>query len=300
MKLEDKFFKELMDNLYDGVYFVDNERRINYWNNGAQRITGYTAQEVIGTLCNYNKLDHVSDSGKHLCNDGCPLLATIQDGQPREAEVHLRHAEGYRVPVLVRTSPIRDENQQIIGAVEVFSNNQSMFKIRRKVDQLEEIVLHDALTGLGNRTFLDMKIRSAISEYQRHGLPFGLLFIDIDHFKSVNDTYGHNEGDKVLRNVARTLSGHLRNVDACGRWGGEEFIALLLDLDAQNLSHIAVKLLAMIESSNLKIDGQDVNVTASIGATLVQENDNLESLIERADALMYQSKLGGRNQVTVG
>ena len=84
---EDNFHKHLIDNLYDGVYFVDVDRRITYWNRGAERITGYLSEMVVGTFCNNNLLNHITDNGKHLCEDGCPLLETIRDGREREAEV---------------------------------------------------------------------------------------------------------------------------------------------------------------------------------------------------------------------
>lgn len=297
--LESQFHKSLVDNLYDGVYFVNTDRRITYWNKGAERITGHPAHSVVGRLCNDNVLDHVTDDGQHLCKDGCPLLATITDGEPREAEVHLRHADGYRVPVLVRTSPIRDEQGNVIGAVEVFSNNQSLFKMKRRVNELEQDVFRDPLTGVNNRKLLEIKINSALQEYRQYQIPFGVLFLDIDRFKAVNDTYGHPIGDIVLQNTARNMMVHLRSTDLCGRWGGEEFVAILYNVNPTGLSRIAEKLRAMIANSAVDIEEEKISVTASIGATLVRETDTLESIVGRADQLMYQSKQGGKNRVTV-
>lgn len=295
---QDNFHKQLIDNLYDGVYFVDLDRRITYWNKGAERITGYLAEFVEGTCCNQNLLSHVTDNGRHLCEDGCPLLRTLQDGQQREAEVHLRHAEGHRVPVLIRTSPILDEDQNIVGAVEVFSNNQSLFSMRRKITELERKALYDSLTGLSNRGFTEAKIKSALSEFHQHGVPFGLLMIDVDHFKRINDTHGHQMGDKVLQIIARNLSHHLRDSDTCGRWGGEEFVVVLMNVDVSRLRLVAEKLLMMIDRSTLNLNGSELNVTVSIGAALAQEGETFETLIERADALLYQSKQNGRNRIT--
>jgi diguanylate cyclase (GGDEF)-like protein/PAS domain S-box-containing protein len=296
---EDQFHKQLIDNLYDGVYFVDTERRITYWNKGAERITGYLSEMVVGTFCNQNLLSHITDNGKQLCEDGCPLLETLRDGNLREAEVHLRHVEGHRVPVLIRTTPILDENLKIVGAVEVFSNNQSLFSIRRKVTELEKKAFYDALTGLSNRAFTEMKLRAALLEYHQHKLPFGLLFIDVDHFKEVNDTFGHDTGDKVLQTVARNLSTHLWDTDTCGRWGGDEFVVIVENVDARRLGIISEKLRAMISHSMIKIGEHGLRVTVSIGAALVHEDDSPETLIQRADDLMYQSKKSGRDCVTL-
>lgn len=299
LPLESQFHKSLVDNLYDGVYFVDTERQITYWNKGAERITGYPADKIIGRFCNDNTLDHVTEDGHHLCTEGCPLLATIQDSEPREAEVYLRHAKGYRVPVLVRTSPIFDEEHKVIGAVEVFSNNQSLFKMKRRMNELEQSVFRDTLTGIGNRKLLEIKINTALHEFHHHQIPFGLLFLDIDHFKAVNDTYGHQEGDRVLQNTARNLTEHLRNTDICGRWGGEEFLAVLYNVNLKTLALIAEKLRAMIANSSIALGETRVSVTVSMGAALVRDKDTMATLVERADQLMYQSKQGGRNRVTV-
>lgn len=294
------FYKILIDNLYDGVYFVDRDRRITYWNKSAERLTGYPNTRVVGTFCHDNLLNHVTENGKHLCQDGCPLHATMQDGRPREAEVYLRHADGHRIPVLVRTSPIHDESQNIIGAVELFSNNKSLFKMKRRVDQLEHSILVDPLTGIGNREYAELKIISALGEYRLQALSFALLFLDIDHFKSVNDMHGHNAGDKVLKNTANTLKHNLRGSDKCGRWGGEEFIVIVFEVDQIELESVADKLRSLIETSVISIQGQDLHVTVSIGATLVAQDDTLETLVHRADSLMYKSKTEGRNRVSFG
>jgi diguanylate cyclase (GGDEF)-like protein/PAS domain S-box-containing protein len=298
--LTDQFYKDLLDNLYDGVYFVDSDRKITYWNKGAERITGYPQEQVIGLFCYDNVLQHVNEHGVRLCHHGCPLQNTIEDGKPCENEFFLRHIDGFRVPVLVQTSPIYDRNGQIIGAVEVFSNNQTLIKMKRRVSKLEQTVIYDALTRVGNRKHIELKVNSALQEYQKTRVPFGILFIDIDHLKNINDTFGHNTGDKVLRAVANTLRHNLRETDTCGRWGGEEFLAVVFSLDNETLKTLAEKLRFLVEQTVITTDTGSPNVTISIGATLVRNGDNMESLIYRADKLMYKSKSNGRNCVSIG
>jgi PAS domain S-box-containing protein len=127
-----EFERALIDHLYDGVYYVDRGRRIRYWNQGAERLTGFAAASVVGHFCYDNLLNHVDASGTQLCRDGCPLAATMVDGEPREAEVFLRHREGHRVPIRVRTSPVRDREDKVIGAVEIFDDRTELSTARRR------------------------------------------------------------------------------------------------------------------------------------------------------------------------
>src|SRR5512138_75759 len=155
MSDEKNFYKDIIDNLYDGVYFVDRDRTITYWNKGAERITGYPAGQTIGHSCRDNLLNHVTANGVPLCLEHCPLAAVMQDGREREAEVYLHHADGHRVPVIIRGTALRDEAGNIIGAVESFSNNSNLIGTRRKLRDLRYAAMTDPLTGIGNRRLLE-------------------------------------------------------------------------------------------------------------------------------------------------
>lgn len=275
--------KAILDNLYDGVYFVYPERRITYWNKGAERITGYPPGRVVGSFCHNNILNHVTENGMQLCFNGCPLQATISEGTPREAEVYLHHADGHRVPVRVRTSPIRNDNGEIIGGVESFSDNTSLLTVHSRAKRLERTTLLDPLTGVGNRRYLELQLKSALAEFQHYHIPIGILFIDVDFFKRVNDETGHATGDQVLRMVAKTLQHDIRGEDSLGRWGGEEFVVLLEDVNREGLSNIAEKLRTLVENSHLSVDGKEIAVTISIWITLTHQDDNVDTFLKRAD-----------------
>lgn len=294
------FYKEILENLSDGVYFVDRQRLITFWNKGAEQITGYSARQVIGKSCRDNILNHVTVDGLELCAEHCPLAATMDDGQSRAAEVFLHHASGHRVPVLVRSSPIRDAQGMVIGAVESFTDHTPYIQMRRKNEQLQRTILIDPLTGIGNRRHLEMKTKAALDELQETGDPFGLFFLDIDHFKRINDTYGHEREDKVLRMVGTTIRRSIRSSDTAGRWGGEEFMVLAANLNLKNLEAVAEKLRMLVEKSRLDLEQGSLQVTVSLGATLATREDTPETLFKRADELMYTSKQQGRNRVTLG
>ncbi len=292
------FFRKLLDNLYDGVYFVDHDRIITYWNRGAERLSGFSATDVIGSSCRDNILCHVDAKGKLLCLEGCPLAATLLDGEERQAEVYLHHRDGHRVPVQVKVAPIRDQQEKIIGAVEIFSDNSRRSSDQEKIEELQQLVFLDPLTELANRRYLEVTLRSRLEELARFEWGFGVLFIDIDHFKEINDHYGHETGDAALKMVAKSMAGCCRVFDMVGRWGGEEFVAIIMNVGKEDICTTAERFRQVIEHSTLNIDGERIKITVSVGATEAVTDDTVESLIKRVDALMYRSKLSGRNCVS--
>jgi len=289
--------EKLLDSLFDGVYFVDTERRITYWNAAAERISGYPREEVLGSRCSDNLLRHLDAHGCELCLEECPLSATIQDGNSREVSVFLHHALGHRIPVSVRTSPVRDDNGQIIGAVEIFSDNSNSLQILHEYEKLKQDAYLDTLTGVGNRRYGEMTLSTRIFEMHNHSIPFGILFLDIDHFKNFNDRYGHKTGDDVLVMVAKSISYSLRKMDVVARWGGEEFIVILPGATGVIIKSVSERIRILIEQSFILAGESKLNVTVSIGATMSLENDSAESIVRRADRLMYLAKSRGRNQV---
>lgn len=296
------FYRDIIDNLYDGVYFVDPNRVVTFWNKGAERITGYTSERVIGHPCSDNLLNHVNVDGVELCLNQCPLASCLEDGDVHEADVFLHHADGHRIPVLVRVSPMKDSQGSIIGAVETFTSETGGKALRYELRELRRTAHMDGLTGIGNRIFLEGWLRAVIAEHQyRTDTGAALLFMDIDHFKQVNDTFGHDVGDRVLRMVSATLQDNLRRSDVVGRWGGEEFLVILYNvLSVDLVQNIAEKLRLLVQHSRLDLETNSISVTVSIGATLLLPADTPESIIPRADRLMYQSKSAGRNRVTFG
>lgn len=295
-----EFFKSLLDNLTDGVYFVDRERRITYWNQGAERITGYQGEEVLGRQCHENILMHMDDAGCLLCHGDCPLVRTIKDGVVHETEVYLHHKKGHRIPVWIRASPIRDRVGKIVGAVEVFNDNSAKVAAIKKIEELEDQALLDTLTGLGNRRYTEITLSDRLSEFSRHGWSFGVLFLDVDLFKAINDNHGHDVGDMVLKMVAETLLRNTRANDFIGRWGGEEFLAVVVNVTPEKLAQVAERFRRLVGASSLDWQEHRLKVTVSVGATMAMKGDSCKSLVKRADALMYKSKNTGRNCVTVG
>jgi diguanylate cyclase (GGDEF)-like protein/PAS domain S-box-containing protein len=291
-------YRAILDSAGDAIYAVDCARNILYWNAAAEAITGYSAEEMVGRHCFDNILGHVDDQGRQLCTSGCPLSASIADGTAREAFVYLRHRRGHRVPVRVKVSPIRDGNGEITGAVEIFSDSSASAAVHDKIRELERLAMLDPLTQVPNRRYFNSNIAKQFDDMTNAGVRFGVIMIDIDEFKQVNDQHGHQVGDEVLKVVANTLSANMRPHDVVGRWGGEEFVALIRGVSADELRMVAERLRALVEASAYPKEQGPVSVTISVGTAMARQGQNAEEIIAAADRAMYSSKRSGRNRVS--
>jgi diguanylate cyclase (GGDEF)-like protein/PAS domain S-box-containing protein len=299
MTADDQFYKNILENFYEGVYFVDQHRTITFWNKGAERISGFTASEVLNKGCFDNILNHVDNLGNRMCFSGCPLHATIKDGEMRRSAIYLHHKKGHRVPVTVRTIAIYN-GDAILGAVEILTDDSEKHELLQHIESLKVLALKDQLTGIANRHYINNFLSFKMNEFKMLGIPFGLAFMDIDNFRAFNNEYDHQTGDEVLKIVADTMSSVVRSSDLVGRWGGEEFVAILISVNEEQLLTICEKIRMLTEFSSLRKDGNNLSVTVSIGATLVKEEDTIQSALARVDALLFQSKGNGKNCVTLG
>ena len=265
MHLELESYKRIIESLHDGLYFVDQNRIITFWNKAAEKISGFSADEVVGRSCSDNILTHVDGEGDSLCVGMCPLAATMADGKNREDVVYMHHKDGHSIPVSVRVSPLTDKDGRILGGVELFTDVSNMKANELRVKELEKLAVLDGLTQLANRHYLEREIKGRVEESKRYGVPFGILFIDIDHFKKINDNFGHDAGDAVLKFVAKTFVANARPFDLYGRWGGEEFIGVIRNISGPDLEILGNRLRALIASSYILYENKKLFVTISIG-----------------------------------
>jgi len=169
---------------------------------------------------------------------------------------------------------------------------------RRERDVARKMAEEDMLTGVQSRRAIEMQLRALASEARAGGSGLGVLFVDIDHFKSINDRFGHGIGDACLASVAQRLQAELRDGDHLGRWGGEEFVALLPGANLDNAHHTSERILRAVSADPVQIASGEVSITVSIGiAVLDPMHDDMHSLLHRADSALYRAKANGRNRV---
>lgn len=285
---------ELLPNLHEGIYVVDKDRKITFWNKGAEIITGYAKEEVENNYCYSNILQHIDENGRKLCFGGCPLHRTIKTNKINDTNVYLQHKDGHRVEVVVRTIPIIEDGE-VVGAIEAFTDQKFQQSYFKQNQELLEKVAYDNLMGIYNREYLDLYLKQKLEGAEALGEIFGVLFVDVDKFKDVNDTYGHQVGDEILKLIARTISGNVRSNDIVGRYGGDELMILLAVDSKELLKKLSEKLRVLVDNSFY----ERVSPSITIGASLYQDGDSVLTIVKRADDALYQAKKAGRNTVVV-
>jgi diguanylate cyclase (GGDEF)-like protein len=165
---------------------------------------------------------------------------------------------------------------------------------------LRHLAETDALSGLLNRRGFDLLAENAFAQHNRYGRGFAVLIVDIDFFKSINDTYGHAAGDEVIRTIGGALTGALRPIDRVARFGGEEFIVIVREIGRDSIMTVAQKLRRAIETASTPHLGKVLSVTASVGGAIASDGDrDIQDVIERADTALYEAKAAGRNRAVI-
>ena len=295
---EDRLFESLAEVISEGVYYVTADHTILFWNKKAESITGYSRLEVTGMPCSIGILQIAGESNCTECGSQCPLAATLLDGETREVEALLHRKGGDSLRTRLRCMPVRDHDGKILGAIEVFSDRSAALESMKELKRLRHEANTDSLTGIGNRRMAELALNQLKLASEQGESLFGVVFFDIDHFKKINDEWGHPAGDLVLKQVAKMVSKALRSEDVFCRWGGEEFVILVPKSTAPFLSEIGERIRLLVQESRLNVAGHNLQITISVGLSLHVPGESAKKTVARADSLMYVSKENGRNRVS--
>lgn len=272
----------------EGVVITDDKGQALSVNHAFTRITGYTQEEVRGE--NMRMLN----SGRQNPSFYRSMWASIRRTGYWQGEIWNRRKNGEVYAEWLSISTVRNALGEVTNYVGVFSDITDIKNSELKLDHLAH---HDPLTNLPNRLLLLSRLDHALERCRREQRPGALLFIDLDHFKNVNDSLGHPAGDELLLKVTARMQDRLREADTLARMGGDEFVVLLEDLHAWgDAATVARELLSQFETAFLLEGGQEVFIGASIGISLFPENStNGNALIQQADIALYKAKASGRN-----
>jgi len=248
------------------------------------------------TPWNFNVRFMLSKNNSLLASAINKAIDTISEKQKQEIYrkwVHVTYQKGYSLKevfgIIVVSALI------MLGLIFWIRILKKDINNRKELEkELQKLSIIDSLTGIFNRYKIDSALKQQIAYSKRSNTPLSIIFFDIDHFKRINDTYGHQAGDEILKKLTVLIKEHLREYDIFGRWGGEEFIIILPDTSVKQAVKVAQKLKSIIEKNKFKyID----KLTCSFGVTELKPEDNSDSFLTRVDSLMYEAKKRGRNKI---
>ena len=284
---------QILEQIHDSVISTDLNGIITHWNQGATIIHGYKEKEMIGKSIELLYLEKDLEKAQWMRQQA--LLYDVYHGQIRK-----KTKNGNIIYTDVSISVLKDDNGKVIGLTRYSQDTTHKKEIENKLKIQTKLLnfqaYHDPLTELPNRTLFDDRLQQSITNAQLHNEKFGLLFIDLDNFKQINDTLGHHYGDEILKIVAKRLSTCVRKEDTLSRLGGDEFTVLVQNLKtAESIAKIAQKIIESLKPK-IVIETHELHITASIGISLYPKDSVLKNdLLKYADTAMYKAKDEGRN-----
>ena len=291
-----KMLVHALRHIGEAVYVSAPDERIVFVNRAFCEMYGWSEAEVMG---------RATDS----LWPNCPVL---ESGGIDElcTDITLATKVGSQLSVTLTRSMVHDDAGKVVAIVRVMRDMTERDRIDRELREanallersraaFEELAIRDELTGLYNRRELDRRLTAEVARSSRTQHPFSFVLLDVDHFKLVNDRYGHPAGDQVLRQIARIVSGELRVTDTAARYGGEEIGVLLPETSAADAAAVATRLRERLEATTFDLgDGTTFSVTASFGVAAIPGNaSTCAELVAAADEALYAAKAGGRNRV---
>lgn len=282
---EIKTLSQVVEQTDDIVKITKANGTITYVNDAFVAHTGYTRREALGKKAN------ILRSGKHDIEFYVGMWNTILSGHVYRSVVINRKKDGTLYHEEQTITPIVDENGKVSSFVSTGKDISDRILLEEK---LTNMAITDKLTNIFNRHKFDEMLNSEIERYRRYKTPFSIIMLDIDHFKSINDRYGHDIGDIVLVEISNLMKISIRNTDQLARWGGEEFMVLCTETDIEDAKVLSEKLRLLIENYNFDTVA---SVTSSFGITSFEEDDDYKKILKRVDDALYMAKDQGRNRV---
>jgi diguanylate cyclase (GGDEF)-like protein len=293
---ETLFQQKLLDNMYDGVVFLDNNLQITHWNNGAERLTGIDGAAVYQRPFKPSLFRLSDEHGSRFSDANCPIAHALHTGSQSLIRAQVRGRNDHDVAVDAHIMPVVGADGTIHGVTLVLHDVSPEASLEERCQRLHEKAIRDPLTQVANRAEFDRVHGIFVETHLQRGLPCSLMICDIDHFKRVNDNYGHPAGDEVIKSFAQLLKSKCRSGDLVARYGGEEFVMLCADCGVATAFERTERVRrAFAELSQPALGGQPVS--ASFGVTETQPGDTAETMLNRADRALLLAKESGRNMV---
>ncbi|NMG54082.1 diguanylate cyclase [Aromatoleum aromaticum] len=281
-------YSALVNVAQEGIAATDEEFRLTFVNPSLAEILGRSEAELLG-----RRLDELWRGSEAESRE--QILARLARGQGRRYETDLVRGNGQWLTALVSDAPLTHTEGGLRGAIVVLLDITERKDVERRIAHL---ATHDVLTGIPNRLMFSQQLTHAVDQAKRYGHRFGLLFVDLDHFKRVNDEFGHHAGDQLLREAVSRMQHAVRSSDMLGRRGGDEFVVLLPEIESGHDAEVVAEKIRLALEQPFVLDGKEARISSSIGIALYPDHGADEgALMRRADEAMYRAKSEGRNRV---
>jgi diguanylate cyclase (GGDEF)-like protein/PAS domain S-box-containing protein len=298
LRLDDpELYRAILDALKVGVYLVNRTGKILFWSVGAERITGYLSQDVVGHSSLEDLLGHLDGENNRVNAEALPVSVVLREGTTSDAQVSLRHKSGHRVLVRLHAAPIRDTHGTLLGAVESFEEVIAITDTTERQSKLAAYGCLDEASGVLNHAMMHAHLREALATFAEHPVPFSILSIAIDRLEEARSRYGVAIVAALLRVVGQTLENGLRPTDFVGRWNDNQFLALLMECGPEEVVKAGERLRKMVNQSKVEWWGDVIGVTISMGGASARAGDTTEAILERSENGLRASMKQGGNQV---
>ncbi len=294
-KLLSDICASVVTNLEDGVVAIDRHHNIVLFNEGAQRIFGYASGEMVGQHLNILLPERFHLQHDLMVDEFGASQRIAENMAQRSRQIYGRRKDGSEFVASIAILKMGGgADRHYAAIVRDISEN------KKTEEELLRLAATDPLTGAFNRREFMALAEQESMRAHRYGHPLSIMMLDLDHFKRLNDTYGHAAGDKALQRFTTLCCNALRTCDIFGRWGGEEFVALLPETDAEGASIIAERLRKIVSQNILAYNDQKISLTTSIGIAQYRSGEvAVEGPLGRADTAVYDAKKAGRNRISV-
>ncbi len=292
--------RDILESLLTGVCVIDTQKKIVFWSDGAERITGHLRHEVIGRSCIAQPLLHCDHAGCEFCGDDCPLARAMKTSRAVETTGFLHHRSGYEIPVNVRAAPVHNHHGSIIGAVQSFDSLLS--EHLNHSDEAESGCI-DQTTGIATQARMCSCLCGALEAFSDLQIPFGLLRFRLVGLEQFRPAFGCDAASALLRVVGHSLSTHLMRTGLVGHWAHDEFLAVVNGCREQSLAALRERLRPMLANDFIEWWGERRSLPVGIGDALVQPGDSFESILDRTQKSLDADaawRIRGANNHTPG
>jgi diguanylate cyclase (GGDEF)-like protein/PAS domain S-box-containing protein len=283
-------YRDILDCLQIGVSVLDLQKKIVFWSDGAEKVTGYARIEVLGHSCMENVLRHCNSSSCEMCTSECPFATALHHGRPVGSMGSIQHKLGYWAPVHIWAAPLRDEHGSIIGIIQTFESDFAIANPDPNDRSMKEHGCLDFATELPNQTMMQSHLRESLALFAELKIPFGVLCIEVQGMQQFRSRYGAGASASSFRALARTLRNSVWPADFVGRWKEDRFLLILSGCDQEALRAVGARMAKIAAKVTIEWWGEELSTMVMFASASAKSGDTVESLSRRIEEALQQKR----------